>query len=193
VHGCDDNVSATALLMRAAETLQPLPHRRDIWLVHLTGEELPADGLGAWHFLSEMMRDKRDIHAAVITDFIGWHEAGAPVVQLSPTKAPASEGIAALALDASKKIAPGIEVRYLPRNHPRNSVFQTDMQEFEYDGFPGVVFNENLDYTKKTRDRNPNYHQSTDVCANLVVPFAVSLSKVAIETVARLADEPPAP
>jgi hypothetical protein len=188
-HGCDDNVTATALLMRAAEALLSTRHARDIWLVHLTGEEFPSDGLGAWHFLSEMLKEKQDIHAAVITDFIGWHKAGDPAYQLSPTKHEASPRLAALALDASRAIAPDVRAIYLPRNHPRNSVFQTDIQEFEYVGFPGLLFNENLDYTGESTDNNPNYHQSTDVCANVLVPFAATISKIAIETVARIADD----
>jgi hypothetical protein len=187
-HGCDDNVTATALLLRAAETLAAVPHRRPIWLVHLTGEEFPGDDLGAWHFLGQMLKDRQDIHAAVITDFIGWHKAGDAAYQISPTKVPGSEHVAALALDASKKIAPDIRAIYLSRNNPRNSVFQTDMQVFEYGGFPGILFNENIDYTGATDDQNPNYHQSTDVCANVVVHFASTVSKVAIETVARLAE-----
>ncbi|MBI4616058.1 MAG: M28 family peptidase, partial [Planctomycetes bacterium] len=49
--GADDNHSATAALLLAAEALLPLAREgrlaRDVWLVHLTGEEFPADCLGA--------------------------------------------------------------------------------------------------------------------------------------------------
>jgi hypothetical protein len=49
--GADDNHSATTALMLAAEQLLPLAQagklERDVWLVHLTGEEFPADSLGA--------------------------------------------------------------------------------------------------------------------------------------------------
>jgi hypothetical protein len=49
--GADDNHSATAALMLAADVLLPLAREgkleRDVWLVHLTGEEFPADCLGA--------------------------------------------------------------------------------------------------------------------------------------------------
>jgi hypothetical protein len=49
--GADDNHSATAALMRAAPIFLQLSRERrlacDIWLVHLTGEEFPADCLGA--------------------------------------------------------------------------------------------------------------------------------------------------
>lgn len=49
--GADDNHSATTALLLAAEHLLPLSRAgklaRDVWLVHLTGEEFPADSLGA--------------------------------------------------------------------------------------------------------------------------------------------------
>ncbi|HEY5281784.1 MAG TPA: M28 family peptidase, partial [Polyangia bacterium] len=49
--GADDNHSATATLLAAADVLLPLSRagrlERDVWLVHLTGEEFPSDCLGA--------------------------------------------------------------------------------------------------------------------------------------------------
>jgi hypothetical protein len=49
--GADDNHSATAALLAAAEVLLGRARAgtlaRDVWLVHLTGEEFPADCLGA--------------------------------------------------------------------------------------------------------------------------------------------------
>ncbi len=51
--GADDNHSASAALMRAAPVLLRLSKAGrlgcDVWLVHLTGEEFPADCLGARH------------------------------------------------------------------------------------------------------------------------------------------------
>jgi hypothetical protein len=49
--GADDNHSATTALLRAADVLLPMARdgklERDVWLVHLTGEEFPSDCLGA--------------------------------------------------------------------------------------------------------------------------------------------------
>jgi hypothetical protein len=51
--GADDNHSATAALMLGAPLFLRLSRARklacDIWLIHLTGEEFPADCLGARH------------------------------------------------------------------------------------------------------------------------------------------------
>ena len=50
-HGADDNSSATATLLQAAPVFLKLSKEglleRDVWLVHLTGEEFPSDCMGA--------------------------------------------------------------------------------------------------------------------------------------------------
>src|SRR3954451_23165260 len=51
--GADDNASATACLLCAAPIFLQLSRQGrlgcDVWLVHLTGEEFPAEGSGARH------------------------------------------------------------------------------------------------------------------------------------------------
>ena len=60
--GADDNHSATAALMQAAPIFLDLSRRRqlgcDVWLIHLTGEEFPADCLGARH-LTQLLVEGR--------------------------------------------------------------------------------------------------------------------------------------
>ncbi|HEX8108080.1 MAG TPA: M20/M25/M40 family metallo-hydrolase [Kofleriaceae bacterium] len=187
-HGADDNATATAALLGAAAVLRDAHPRHDIWLVHLTGEEFPSDDLGARHFLSEMRRAHQDIRAAVITDFIGWHRPGKPAFQVSPTSLPGSERMAALALDAARQLAPELSVIYAARDELRNSVFQTDLQEFELHGIPGILFNEDMDYSDRSTG-NPHNHQSTDVASTLDLPFAAAVAKIAIETTLRLAND----
>ncbi len=57
--GADDNHSATAALMLAAPVLLEMSKAGklgcDVWLVHLTGEEFPADCLGARHLVGEIV------------------------------------------------------------------------------------------------------------------------------------------
>ena len=57
--GADDNHSATAALMLAAPIFLALSKAGklgcDIWLVHLTGEEFPADCLGARHLCQRLV------------------------------------------------------------------------------------------------------------------------------------------
>jgi Zn-dependent M28 family amino/carboxypeptidase len=187
--GANDNSTATAMLLQAAKILRGAQPKRSIWLVHLTGEEFPAVDLGARHFLSEIMRRKQDIYGVVITDFIGSHQPNLRRFQISPTAVAGSEHFAALALDAAATMFPGdVEASYQPRDKSRNSVFQTDLLEFEFRGFPGILFNEDMDYSHPETN-NPNYHQSTDVVANIDLDFSAKVSKIAIETVLRMANE----
>jgi hypothetical protein len=58
--GADDNHSATAALMLGAPVFLDLSKRGklacDIWLIHLTGEEFPADCLGARHLSQQVVQ-----------------------------------------------------------------------------------------------------------------------------------------
>ena len=58
--GADDNHSATAALMLAAPIFLEMSREGrldcDIWLIHLTGEEFPADCLGARHLSQRLVQ-----------------------------------------------------------------------------------------------------------------------------------------
>jgi hypothetical protein len=60
--GADDNHSATVALMQAAPIFLELSRKKqlgcDVWLIHLTGEEFPADCLGARH-LTQLLVEGR--------------------------------------------------------------------------------------------------------------------------------------
>ncbi|MCC6522553.1 MAG: M28 family peptidase [Polyangiaceae bacterium] len=114
-HGADDNHSATTALLAAAEVLLPMARdgqlERDVWLVHLTGEEFPADCLGARALCQALVerslvlrdgagaaRDVSDVRVvgAFILDMIG-HNADSErdVFQIAPGE---GAGAARLAL-----------------------------------------------------------------------------------------------
>jgi hypothetical protein len=63
--GADDNHSATAALMLAAPIFLDMSRRGelgcDVWLVHLTGEEFPADCLGARHLSQLLVEGRLDV------------------------------------------------------------------------------------------------------------------------------------
>jgi hypothetical protein len=60
--GADDNHSATTALLSAADVLLAMSKAgqlaRDVWLVHLTGEEFPADSLGARAIVQELVEER---------------------------------------------------------------------------------------------------------------------------------------
>lgn len=57
--GADDNYSASSTLMQAAPIFMQLSKEgkleRDIWLIHLTGEEFPSDCMGARNFCQSLI------------------------------------------------------------------------------------------------------------------------------------------
>ena len=61
-NGADDNYSATATLLQAAPIFLKLSREgkleRDVWLIHLTGEEFPSDCLGARNFCQSLVEGK---------------------------------------------------------------------------------------------------------------------------------------
>ena len=66
--GADDNHSATAALLLAADVLLPMSAAgqlaHDVWLVHLTGEEFPGDSLGARALARALVAGDLTLHAA---------------------------------------------------------------------------------------------------------------------------------
>jgi hypothetical protein len=67
-HGADDNDSATATLLQAAPVFLQMAKEgrleRDVWLIHLTGEEFPSDCMGARVFCQSLVEKTLKLHLA---------------------------------------------------------------------------------------------------------------------------------
>jgi hypothetical protein len=185
--GADDNDSATAALLRAAEIFSSMRPRRDIWLVHLTGEEFPGDDLGARHLVSQLLTHGQDISGLVLMDMIGWRKRGEGVFQISAGDSQASLSIARLALGSALQIAPADMVPVLrPRFDERSYLYNTDGLIFSEHGYPVILMNEHLNYLENLN--RPGYHQTTDTSAKIDFGFASSIARIAIQTAATLSD-----
>lgn len=108
--GADDNHSATATLLLAAPVFMKLAQEgkleRDVWLLHLTGEEFPSDCLGARAFCEALVEKTLKLHTpegkwldlsrvqivgALIMDMIAHNRDNAPdIFQISPGKSKGS-------------------------------------------------------------------------------------------------------
>jgi len=104
--GADDNYSATATLLLAAPVFLKLSKEgrleRDIWLLHLTGEEFPADCMGARNFCQNVVQrtqkmrrtDDRwqdlsqvEIKGVLVIDMIAHNQDnGRDIFQIAPGK-----------------------------------------------------------------------------------------------------------
>ena len=184
VPGADDNASATAALLRAAEVLRTRQPERPIWLVHFTGEEFPADDLGARALVSKLLGDEQDIAGMVLLDMIGFAGVGQTQFQINPGPHAASLNMASVMLDAQADVAPQLTPLLEPRYSDRSYLYNTDGIILSENGYPVVLINEHINYY--TRLMRAAYHDMGDTSDKINFPFAVSLTKVAIETTARL-------
>jgi len=109
-HGADDNASATATLLQAAPIFLKLAREgrleRDVWLIHLTGEEFPSDCMGARKFCQQLVERSLRLHlgderwvdlsatrvvGVLVMDMIGHNRDNAHnIFQISPGRSDAS-------------------------------------------------------------------------------------------------------
>ncbi len=108
--GADDNHSATVALLQAAPIFLKLAKEgrleRDIWLLHLTGEEFPSDCMGARYFCQSLVEKTLKLRlgpdrsldlsgvrvvGALVLDMIAHNRDNAlDIFQISPGKSPQS-------------------------------------------------------------------------------------------------------
>ena len=104
--GADDNYSASSTLLQAAPILLKLSKEgkleRDIWLIHLTGEEFPSDCMGARNFCQSLIEknmnlktgdktsvdlSETEIVGVYVMDMIGHNrDSDQDIFQISPGK-----------------------------------------------------------------------------------------------------------
>jgi hypothetical protein len=121
--GADDNHSATTALLLAADVLLPMAREgrleRDVWLVHLTGEEFPSDCLGARALARGLLERRLRFFAedgavidasasrvvgAFILDMIGHNNPrDRDVFQIAPGEGAAAARLAATAVAANTR------------------------------------------------------------------------------------------
>jgi len=108
--GADDNYSASSTLLQAAPIFLNLSKEgkleRDIWLIHLTGEEFPSDCMGARNFCQSLIEKNMNLRTGendsvdlsdteivgvYVMDMIGHNrDTDQDVFQISPGKSPES-------------------------------------------------------------------------------------------------------
>ncbi len=199
--GADDNCSGTATLMLAAGVLKDLQPARDIWLVHLTGEEFPADCLGARMLAHRLLRESTRIRGAFVLDMIAHnHDRDLFTFQIAPGEGRASARLAWHAHAATHRWnrSPRREGSRATRGEslpppaaqpfmhgdvrsewePRSTLYNTDAQIFSDLGVPVVLLMENYDISRA------GYHDTHDTMKNIDLDYGAALAAIAIEAVA---------
>lgn len=183
--GADDNSTAVAALLRAAEILRDSHPKHDIWLVNLTGEEYPADDLGARILSAELRNSKQNIGGIILMDMIGNNKTGNNLFQINPGNSLESLKIAELAFQISQKVAPKMTPVIRERFSPLSYLYNTDGLIFDREGFPIVLLNEEMNRLKTERN---DYHNMDDLPSNIDLKYAATIAKVGIETARQLAN-----
>lgn len=187
--GADDNVSATAALLRAASILKDSKPLHDIWLVHFTGEEFPPDDLGARDFLARLMKDKQDITGLVLMDLIGWRAGQNDIFQVNPGDSRPSLRIAAEVFDSARALKSRFRPKLRPRFDSRSYLYNTDGLLFSDAGYPVILLNEHMNRLENLN--RVGYHHTTDTSRKIDWGYVTAVVKTAIETTARLSRTPP--
>lgn len=192
--GADDNVSGLVALLHSVSILKETQKHacRDIWLVHLTGEEYPAASLGIVYFLQQLLVKKQPIYTAVIVDMIS-HRVNRtdPIIQINTDDSTKSMLLAQLALTY---VYPKIEKNLILKNlqpvirhweDPYAYLYNTDGVRFVQYGFSCLLFNEHINY-HENYDRVA-YHDTLDTVNLIDFEYGQTVSQYAIATVAMFA------
>jgi hypothetical protein len=204
--GANDNLTATAALLEAARLLSPLartqsglgaawPLRRGIRIVHLTGEEFPADCLGARVYVANALAARERIHGLVLMDMIGYAGDGGrledPIFQLNLGEHPQSARLTGAALQAfaalrTRGLVPGALRPEVRRRFDKHSyLYNTDGVIFSDAGYPVLFIDEHINKFHNLTRRG--YHDQHDRRMNICRPYATGLARIALATTLVLA------
>ena len=192
--GADDNVSGLVALIQSVSILKETQKDacRDIWLVHLTGEEYPAASLGVVYFLQQLLVKKQPIYTAVLVDMISHRvKRNDPIVQINPSDSAQSVLLAELILTnvhpriKSNLILKDLQPIIRPWGDPYSYLYNTDGVRFVQYGFSCILFNEHINYHENfERD---GYHDTLDTVDLIDSEYGQTVSQYAIATVAMFA------
>jgi hypothetical protein len=190
VPGADDNASATAALIEMAHRMRASLDRghrpkRTIELVHLVGEELPADCLGARTFLRDARARNRKIAAAIVLDMIGVDRKGERKLQVSVGRNPASLSIASAVERAISDLRLDLRPILRPYGTRKSFLHQTDAIHFSRAGVPVVLLNEHVNDDHDLH--RVGYHDEFDISRLMHFDFATDVCRAACEAVHRCA------
>jgi hypothetical protein len=203
--GADDDLSGTAAVMETGRVLAAARHGPDrpellrgIRLLHLVGEEFPADCLGARVHVADVLARRERIHGLIVLDMIGHAGPGGrladPVFQLNQGEGAAAGRLTGAALQAfaalrRARLVPPELRPVIRRRYERGSyLHQTDGIIFSDAGFPAMLLNEHINRFHNL-DR-AGYHDMADDRASICRPYATGLARLALATTLLLAAVP---
>lgn len=178
--GADDNASAAAALMEAADLFAKKRPARTIKLLHLNGEEFPGDCAGARHYVAAAMKRREKIAAVIVMDMIGVNRQRDGVFQISAGRNPQSLALADLALNASATYARRLKPILRTSESALSYLYNTDGIVFSLAGYPVILLNEHLNHDE---DLNRlGYHDEFDRPELMNWDYARAIASVGLAT-----------
>ena len=190
VPGADDNASATAALLEMGELLSAcrtngVRLKKTVKLVHLVGEEMPADCLGARAYVKRAVARREKIAGVFVMDMIGVDREGRKKLQLCPGRSAASRELAGR---IERKVGElGLDLRPVVRTYGAQTSYldQTDGIIFSKAGIPVVLLNEHVNYR---HDRfRVGYHDEFDIPELMSFDYAANVTRAALSAALDLA------
>jgi Zn-dependent M28 family amino/carboxypeptidase len=195
--GADDNASALAVMLEAADRLRDAAVARPVWLVAFCLEEQGL--LGSRAFISGLKRTGQTLHGAIILECVGYatQDAGS---QRTPPGVPipvpsvgnflgivgneASRNLVASLERSARRAAPTtptVTLTVPSRGEALPDVRRSDHAAFWDEGYPAVMLTDTANF------RNPHYHRSSDTLDTLNLDFLAGVSDILVGCVEDLA------
>lgn len=188
--GADDNASALAVLLEAADRLRQTVLTRPVWLAAFSLEEHGL--LGSRAFISGLKQRGQPLEGTIVLECVGYasEEAGS---QRTPPGVPipvpsvgnflgvvgneASRHLVAAIERSARRVAPGtptVALTVPARGEMLPDVRRSDHAAFWDEGYPAVMLTDTANF------RNPHYHQSSDTLDTLNLDFLGGVSDIVV-------------
>jgi aminopeptidase YwaD len=195
--GADDNASALAVLLEAADRLRHMTVARPVWLVAFCLEEHGL--LGSRAFISGLKQAGQPLDGAIVLECVGYasRDAGS---QRMPPGVPipvptvgnflgivgneASRDLVAAVERNARRVAPAtptVALAVPARGENLPDVRRSDHAAFWDEGYRAVMLTDTANF------RNPHYHQPSDTLDTLDLDFLEGVSEIVIGCIDDLA------
>ena len=185
--GAEDNASGISALMEAARLFRYYKFDRTIKIIFFTGEEQGLHGSSA--YVNDFRSEMSTVLGVVNLDMFGYDSDRDKCMELHVGTMAASNTVGTCFTSTINNYNLGVSVDYLTSEAIRAS----DHAPFWDAGVGAVEVLENYDTHSSSygcngvRDRNPNYHKTTDKISNMYLPATHRIVQAGVGTVASLA------
>jgi len=184
--GAEDNASGVAALMEAARLFRFYKFDRTIKIIFFTGEEQGL--LGSVAYVADHPAEMANIVGVINLDMFGYDNDNDRCFELHVGTLADSNMVGTCFTDVINNYSLNLTYDYLTSG----ATGASDHAPFWNANVGAIEVLENFHNNSPTgvcegQDRNPNYHQTTDIIANMYMPATFAIAQGGIGTAASLA------